>query len=150
MQWGIGSAVLSAGHVTPQLYWKNLRPATRKNFSRKISESRTAMWAARPIRELAVLGRAWMTSYRTRLQSLFWRTGSSRFSIISAYTGPCTGENTAKLGSRRNGLLKSHGAFHFTLQWKLKGENVDAEIYRLYNIQIFFFNKIKKKSLIIL
>lgn len=43
-------------------YWKNLRPATRKNFSRKISESSTAMWAARPIRELAVFGRAWMTS----------------------------------------------------------------------------------------
>lgn len=29
-----------------------------------------------------------MTSYRTRLQSLFWSTGSSKFSIISAYTGP--------------------------------------------------------------
>lgn len=70
------------------LYWKNLRPATRKNFSRKISESRTAIWAARPMRELAVLGRAWMTSNRTKLQSLFWSTGSSRFSIISAYTGP--------------------------------------------------------------
>lgn len=74
--------------IQPPFYWKNLRPATRKNFSKKISESRTAMWAARPIRELAVLGRAWMTSNRTRLQSLFWSTGSSRFSIISAYTGP--------------------------------------------------------------
>ena len=81
--------------ILPQFYWKNLRPATRKNFSRKISESRTAMWAARPISELAVLGRAWMTSYRTRLQSLFWRTGSSRFSIISAYTGPGADEREA-------------------------------------------------------
>lgn len=50
-------------------YWKYLRPATRKNFSKKTSESRTAMWAARPIREFAVLGKAWITSYRTRLQS---------------------------------------------------------------------------------
>lgn len=69
-------------------YWKYLRPATRKNFSKKTSESRTAMWAARPIREFAVLGNAWITSYRTRLQSLFCRTGKRMFWIISAYTGP--------------------------------------------------------------
>lgn len=27
---------------------------------------------------------------------------------------------------------------------KIKAENVDAEIYTLYNIQISFFNKLKK------
>lgn len=46
------------------------------------------MWAARPIKELAVLGSACTTLYRTRLQSLFWSTGTNKFSIISAYTGP--------------------------------------------------------------
>lgn len=106
MQWGISFTYLSSNRVfdsETQFYWKNLRPATRKNFSRKISESRTAMWAARPIRELAVLGRAWMTSYRTRLQSLFWSTGSSRFSIISAYTGP--GIDNSETGWTGHGLI---------------------------------------------
>lgn len=42
-------------------YWKYFRAATRKNFSKNISESRTAMCAALPMRESAVLGNALMT-----------------------------------------------------------------------------------------
>ena len=44
------------------IYLKYFIAATVMNFSMKISESRTAMWAARPMMEFAVLGRAWTTS----------------------------------------------------------------------------------------
>ena len=45
-----------------RIHLKYLRAATVMNFSMKSSESKTAMWAARPMMVLAVLGRAWKTS----------------------------------------------------------------------------------------
>lgn len=45
-----------------EFHLKYLRPVTTRNFSMKSSESSTAMCAARPINEFAVLGSAWCTS----------------------------------------------------------------------------------------
>lgn len=76
--------VIDKSLLRPLPYWKYLRAATRKNFSKNISESRTAMCAALPMRESAVLGKALMTLYRTKLQPLLCRTGRSKLWIISA------------------------------------------------------------------
>ena len=60
-----GSTYMSAStlKVLKRIYWKYLRAAMTRNFSMKSSESRTAMWAARPIRELVLFGRACWISY---------------------------------------------------------------------------------------
>lgn len=58
----IGINAVERKDIQSVFYLKYLRPVTRRNFSMKSSESRTAMWAARPIRALAVGGRAWCTS----------------------------------------------------------------------------------------
>ena len=39
-----------------------------RNFSMKSSESRTAMWAARPMSALVLLGNAWWMSNRAKVQ----------------------------------------------------------------------------------
>lgn len=64
-----------------------MRPHTTINFSMNNSESRTAIWAARPINELAVELSAWWTSNRTSLH-LFFMTGCSRLLAISLYAAP--------------------------------------------------------------
>ena len=53
--------------TTTTTYLKYRSVATMRNFSMNSSESRTAMWAARPIRALVFEGRAWWMSYRTSL-----------------------------------------------------------------------------------
>lgn len=65
------------------LQMKYLSPVTTMNFSMNSSESSTAMWAARPISELALLGRAWCTSYRTRLTPGLLARGCRRWFTIS-------------------------------------------------------------------
>lgn len=58
-------------------------PDTERNFSMKISESRTAIWAARPIIEFAEwLAMAWCTSYLTSF-TLFVKIGFKIFITIS-------------------------------------------------------------------
>lgn len=49
------------------------------------------MWAARPMRVLAVLGRAWNTFWRMSRHSLASTNGCRRLLIISVYMGPWWG-----------------------------------------------------------
>jgi len=69
-------------------YLKYFSPATSRNFSMKSSESRTAICAARPIRAFAVGGRAWCTSYLTRLTPGADITGYRILCTISRYAAP--------------------------------------------------------------
>lgn len=62
---------------------KYLSAVTVRNFSMNISESRTAMCAARPIIVFAVFGRAWNTSNRTSLHLGFLTIGFKMFATIS-------------------------------------------------------------------
>lgn len=69
-------------------YLKYFSPATSINFSMKSSESRTAICAARPIRAFAVGGKAWCTSYLTRLTPDADITGYRMLCTISRYAAP--------------------------------------------------------------
>ena len=74
--WRYLTDLISTGSIndSSDLYWKYLRAAMTRNFSIKSSESRTAMWAARPIRELVLLGSAWCTSYLNKDIELYHLT----------------------------------------------------------------------------